>query len=89
MIRLREACSDWWVYGACPWFVSVEQQLTLCRVNVGLEMLVHADRTKTCLKMTSYTNAEIQDNAYRRGGVCLLTLGYYYMKPEKRMEQLT
>jgi len=41
------------VYGACPWFVSVEQQLTVCSVKVGLEMMVHADRM-TCLKMTSY-----------------------------------
>ena len=60
------------MYGACPWFVSVEQQLTLIRVKAGLETTVHADRTKKCLKMTSYTNMEIQPNKYRRGGVCRL-----------------
>jgi hypothetical protein len=41
-------------------------------LKVGLETTVHADRTKTCLKMPSYTNVEIQHNAYRRGGVCCL-----------------
>ena len=89
MTIFRELCCDRWVYGACTWFVSVEQQLILCRVKVGLEMMVHADRTNTCLEMTSYTNVELQNNAYCRGGVCLLTSGYYVMKPEKRMEQLT
>ena len=72
MTRFRELCCDRWVYGASPWFVSVVQQLTLSRVKVDLETTVHADRTKKGLKMTSYTNMEIQPNNYRRGGVCLL-----------------
>ena len=72
MTRFTELCSDWWVCGACSGFVSVEQQLTLCRVNVGLEKKVNTDRTTTCLKMTSYTNMEIERNIYLGGGVCLL-----------------
>jgi hypothetical protein len=46
--------------------------LGLHLLKVCLEMMVNADRTKTCLKMTSYTNVEIQHNAYRRVGVCCL-----------------
>jgi hypothetical protein len=46
--------------------------LGLYLLKVGLETMVHGDGTKTCLKMTSYTNVEIQNNAYRRGGVCCL-----------------
>jgi hypothetical protein len=46
--------------------------LGLYLLKVGLETMVHADRTKTCLKITNYTNVEIQHNAYRRGGVCCL-----------------
>jgi hypothetical protein len=87
--RFRELCADCWVYGACPGFVAVEQQLTLYRVQVGLETMVHADRTKTCLKITSYTNVEIQHNVYHKGVVCLLRTRNYGMKTEKNVEQLT
>jgi hypothetical protein len=51
--------------------------------------MIRADGKKTRLKLTSYTNVEIQNNAYRRGGECLLTSIYYDMKPEKRIERLT
>jgi hypothetical protein len=34
----------------------------LSRVKTGLKTMVHADRLKKFLKMTSYTNMEIQPN---------------------------
>jgi hypothetical protein len=58
-------------------------------VEVGLEMMVNADRIMKCLKMTSYINVEIQHHVYRKGGVSLLKTRNYDMKPEKNVEKLT
>jgi hypothetical protein len=58
-------------------------------MKIGFETMVHPDRIMTCLKMTSYTNMEIQHNGYRKGGVCLLTTRNYDGKTENNVEQLT